>query len=63
MLFTDLLVFVESSLLPVLGDGVLFGIAVILLGISVRFGVAHKALKEEMKKIQDECLTHAGGHA
>ena len=62
MLFTDLLVFVESSLLPVLGDGILFGIAVILLGISVRFGVAHKALEEEMK-IQDECLTHAGGHA
>ena len=62
MLFTDLLVFVESSLLPVLGDGVLFGIAVILLGISVRFGVAHKALKEEMK-IQDECLAHAGGQA
>jgi hypothetical protein len=42
--------------------GVMFGIAVILLGISVRFGTAHKALEEEMK-IQDECLAHAGGHA
>lgn len=38
--------------------GVLFGIAIGWLGISVRTGKAHRSLEEEVR-IQDECLTHA----
>lgn len=39
--------------------GVLFGIALIWLGVSVRTGTAHKALEESIR-LQDECIAHAG---
>jgi hypothetical protein len=42
--------------------GVLFGAALLWLGVSIRRGTAHKALEGEMR-IQDECLIQAGGHA
>ena len=42
--------------------GVLFGAALTWLGISVRSGLAHKALETELRAY-DECLIHAGGHA
>jgi len=43
--------------------GVLFGVALIWLGVSIRRGTAHKALEVEMR-FEDECLLlHAGGHA
>jgi hypothetical protein len=41
---------------------VLFGIALTWLGVSIRRGVAHRALDEELR-VQDECLIHAHGHA
>jgi small-conductance mechanosensitive channel len=42
--------------------GVLFGIALTWLGVSIRRGVAHRALERELRRY-DECLTPAGGHA
>jgi hypothetical protein len=42
--------------------GVLFGIALLWLGVSIRSGTAHKALEETIR-LQDECIAHAGSHA
>ncbi len=42
--------------------GVLFGIALIWLGVSIRTGRAHQTL-ESILRIQDECLAQAGGRA
>jgi hypothetical protein len=39
--------------------GVLFGIALLWLGVSVRTGTAHKAL-EETVRMEDECMAAAG---
>lgn len=47
--------------LEILG-GVLFGAALIWLGVSVRTGTAHEALATDLQ-IQDECIAHAGGRA
>ncbi|HEX9135836.1 MAG TPA: hypothetical protein VF905_02685 [Nitrospirota bacterium] len=42
--------------------GVLFGIALIWLGVSIRSGRAHDTLESTLR-IHDECLAQAGGHA
>jgi hypothetical protein len=42
--------------------GVLFGIALVWLGVSIRRGRAHDTLESRLR-IYDECLTQAGGHA
>jgi hypothetical protein len=42
--------------------GVLFGIALIWLGLSIRTGRAHDTLESTLR-IHDECLAQAGGHA
>jgi hypothetical protein len=42
--------------------GVLFGIALVWLGVSIRRGRAHDTLESTLR-IYDECLTQAGGHA
>jgi hypothetical protein len=42
--------------------GVLLGIALTWLGVSVRRGTAHTALETGLR-VQDECLAHAGGRA
>ena len=47
--------------LEILG-GVLFGAALIWLGVSVRRGTAHEALTADLR-IQDECIAHAGSRA
>jgi hypothetical protein len=42
--------------------GVLFGIALVWLGVSIRTGRAHDTLESTLR-IHDECLAEAGGHA
>ncbi len=42
--------------------GVLFGIALVWLGVSIRTGRAHDTLESTLR-IHDECLAQAGGHA
>lgn len=42
--------------------GVLFGIALVWLGVSIRTGRAHDTLESTLR-IHDECLIEAGGHA
>ncbi len=42
--------------------GLLFGAAIIWLGVSVRMGLAHLSLASTLR-IQDECFSHVGGHA
>ena len=42
--------------------GVLLGIALVWLGISVRTGKAHDTLESTLR-IHDQCLAQAGGHA
>jgi hypothetical protein len=42
--------------------GVLLGPGVTWLGLSIRRGVAHEALRETLR-LEDECLIQAGGHA
>lgn len=45
-----------------IAGGVLFGVALLWLGVSIRRGTAHKAL-EETVRLQDECIAHAVSHA
>lgn len=52
---------VFSDILGVIG-GVLLGIGLLWLGISIRSGQAHSRL-EPIARVQDECFLHAGGHA
>jgi len=42
--------------------GVLLGIALVWLGVSIRTGRAHETLESTLR-IHDECLAQAGGHA
>lgn len=49
------------SIVGIIG-GVLFGIALVWLGVSIRRGRAHETLESTLR-IHDECLAQAGGHA
>jgi len=49
------------SLAGIIG-GVLLGIALVWLGVSIRTGRAHDTLESTLR-IHDECLAHAGSHA
>lgn len=42
--------------------GILFGGALVWLGVSLKRGTAHDALQEVIR-LEDECLIQAGGHA
>ncbi len=42
--------------------GLLFGIALVWLGVSIRTGKAHDSLESTLR-IHDQCLAQAGGHA
>lgn len=49
---------------PVIGvvGGLILGIALVWIGISIRNGIAHESLAPGLR-LEDECVVHAGGHA